>query len=90
MIRIFATIVLLVSPCATLASIPQAFEVATIKPSAPDDRSGKFLRMQSTHQFVAKNYTVKEMVAAAYNLPLPAIFGGPTWIDSDRYDIRPD
>jgi len=29
------------------------FEVATIRPTAPD--GGKFITMQSTHQFVAKN-----------------------------------
>jgi uncharacterized protein (TIGR03435 family) len=64
-----------------------SFEVATIKPSAPDDRSGKFITMQGAHQFVARNYTVKDMVAAAYTLPSRLISGGPTWINSDRYDI---
>src|SRR6185295_10123062 len=64
-----------------------SFEVATIKPSDPEDRSGKFIRMQSTRRFEVRNYRVKEMIAAAYNLPNRAISGGPVWIDSDRYNI---
>lgn len=64
-----------------------AFEVAAIKATAPDDRGGRFLTMQGAHQFVAKGYTLKFMVAAAYNVPPRVIAGGPAWVDSDRYDI---
>lgn len=64
-----------------------AFEVATIKPTAPDYRGGRFITMQGAHQFVARNYTLKFMVAAAYDLPPRTISGGPEWIDSERYDI---
>jgi uncharacterized protein (TIGR03435 family) len=64
-----------------------AFEVASIKPTAPDDRSGRFLTMQGAHQFVARGYTLTFMVAAAYDLPPRLIAGGPDWADVDRYDI---
>jgi uncharacterized protein (TIGR03435 family) len=64
-----------------------SFEVATIRPTPPDFRGGRFLTMQGAHQFVARNYTLKFMVTAAYNLPPRAVSGGPAWIDSDRYDI---
>src|SRR5262245_8227528 len=40
------------------------FEVATIKPTPPDDRSGRFAIMRGARQFVAKSYTLKYMVAA--------------------------
>jgi uncharacterized protein (TIGR03435 family) len=63
------------------------FEVATIKPTPPDWSSGRFIRMQSTRRFVAKNHALKTLIAAAYNLTPRAISGGPTWVDSDRYDI---
>jgi uncharacterized protein (TIGR03435 family) len=43
--------------------------------------------MQGAHQFVAKGYTVRFLVSAAYNLPPRAISGGPDWIDVERYDI---
>ena len=64
-----------------------SFEVATIKPTNPDDRSGRFITMQGTRQFVARSYTAKYMVSAAYNLPPRLISGGPAWIDTDLYDI---
>jgi uncharacterized protein (TIGR03435 family) len=62
------------------------FEVATIKPTAPDFR-GRFIRMESTHQFVARNHALNTLIAAAYNLNPRAISGGPAWIESDHYDI---
>jgi uncharacterized protein (TIGR03435 family) len=63
-----------------------AFEVATIKPSARDS-GGRYIRMQSAHRFFAKDYSLKALVGAAYNLTPQAISGGPAWIESDRYDI---
>lgn len=62
------------------------FEVATIKPTPPDFR-GRFIRMESAHQFVAKGHALNTLIAAAYNLSPKAISGGPAWIDSDHYDI---
>jgi uncharacterized protein (TIGR03435 family) len=85
------TAVFVVTAVALVAPIGSAqepsFEVATIKPTAPDDRSGRFLTMQGAHQLVVKGYTLKFMVAAAHNLPPRLIAGGPAWADSDRYDI---
>lgn len=43
--------------------------------------------MQGENRFVAKNYTLKLMIAAAYDLSPKTISGGPAWIDSDHYDI---
>jgi uncharacterized protein (TIGR03435 family) len=62
------------------------FEVASIKPTPPG-AGGRWIRMQSTHEFAAKNHALKTLVAAAYNLNPRAIYGGPTWVDSDHYDI---
>lgn len=63
-----------------------SFEVATIKPTPPDFRA-RYMTMQGAHQFVAKGYTVRFLVSAAYNLPPRAITGGPDWIDVERYDV---
>lgn len=63
-----------------------AFDVATIKPTTPDDRA-RYMIMQGAHQFVGKGYTLRFLVSAAYNLPPKAISGGPDWADADRYDI---
>jgi uncharacterized protein (TIGR03435 family) len=62
------------------------FEVASIKPAIIDER-GSYIKMQSAHRFFVKNYTLKALVAAAYNLTARAISGGPAWAGSDRYDI---
>src|SRR5579859_801915 len=62
------------------------FEVASIKPTPPNTM-GRWIRMQSTHEFAAKSHTVKTLAAAAYNLNPRAISGGPAWVDSDHYDI---
>src|SRR5438105_60629 len=74
--------------CIAIPAWPQesSFEVAAIKPTAPDFR-GRFMTMQGGHQVVVRNYTLQYMVAAAYSLPLRAVSGGPSWIDSDPYDI---
>jgi uncharacterized protein (TIGR03435 family) len=64
-----------------------SFEVATITPTPPDFR-GRYTRMLGAHQFEARGYTLKYMVAASYTVPLRSISGGPSWIDEDRYDIR--
>ena len=45
----------------------EAFEVATIKPTAPDWKGGRFIRMQGA-QFVARNHALNTLLAAAYNL----------------------
>ena len=65
----------------------QSFEVAAIKPTPPEWASGRYIRMQSAHQLIAKAYTLRILLAAAFNLSPHAISGGPAWLDSDRYDI---
>jgi len=65
----------------------EAFEVATIKPVASDAKTSRFITLQGVNRFVAKDYTLKLLIAAAYNLNPKAISGGPEWIDSDHFDI---
>jgi len=40
------------------------FEVATIKPTDLGLQAGRFMRMQTAHQFVARNYTLRVILAA--------------------------
>ena len=63
------------------------FEVATIKPTVPGYDGGKFVVMQSTRRYVVRNYSPRELVGNAYDLPLRLVSGGPNWTDLDRYDI---
>jgi uncharacterized protein (TIGR03435 family) len=64
----------------------EAFEVATVKPSKADER-GRLLVMQGTHRFVAQNFTLKLLIAAAYDLNSKTISGGPGWMETDHFDI---
>ena len=78
--------------CAIFAQSPagrprfEAFEVATIKPADPDFR-GRYIRMQSTNRFQARNHSLKTLIQAAWNLTPRAVSGGPAWVESDKYEI---
>jgi uncharacterized protein (TIGR03435 family) len=93
MVRPIAFAVLALSASGILAQSPTArpkfdsFEVATIKPVESDAKSGRFITMQGTNRFVEKDYTLKLLIAAAYDLNPRTISGGPPWIESDHYDI---
>jgi uncharacterized protein (TIGR03435 family) len=93
MVRQVTLAALLLSVAATLAQSPNPrpkfdnFEVATIKPVDPDAKSGRYITMQGTNHFVEKAYTLKLLIAAAYDLNPRTISGGPSWIESDHYDI---
>jgi uncharacterized protein (TIGR03435 family) len=90
---IAVAVVALFSTCELFAQTAAArpifdeFEVATVKLTPPDWSSGRFIRMQSAHRFIAKNHALKTLIAAAYNLNPRTISGGPGWVDSERYDI---
>ena len=64
-----------------------SFEVATIKPVESEAKSGRYIKMDGTNRFVEKDYTLKLLIAAAYDLNPRTISGGPDWVDSDHYDI---
>lgn len=86
-----SSLVLAQAPAATQNSTPRpkfdSFEVATIKPVNPEAKSGRYIVMQGNSRFVEKAYTLKLLIAAAYDLNPRTILGGPSWIESDHYDI---
>ena len=65
-----------------------AFDVATIKLVDSDAKSGRYIKMENPHRFIERDYTLKLLIAAAYELNPRAISGGPTWVDSDHFDIE--
>ena len=65
-----------------------AFEVATIKPIEHDAKGGRYIVMQGPHRFVAKDYTLKLLIAAAYDLNSKEITGGPGWMELQHFDIE--
>lgn len=62
------------------------FEVASIRPSAPDER-GMLIRPPSGGRVDITNTTLKRLVANAWGIQLFQISGGPGWLDSAHYDI---
>jgi hypothetical protein len=67
-------------------SVPLAFEVASIKPSAADAR-GMSLQLQPPSGLRASNVPVRMLITFAYDVRDFQILGGPGWIGSDRFDI---
>jgi uncharacterized protein (TIGR03435 family) len=64
-----------------------AFEVATIKPAAPSDGGAKFAGRPGGLEL--GNFSPKALIRMAFgNLPNNRIVGGPSWLDSERYDIN--
>jgi uncharacterized protein (TIGR03435 family) len=72
------------------ANANPGFEVATIKPSAPN-RPGKNVGFRGGH-FMTRNTNVNDLIALAYGLHAKQIVGGPDWFGTDLYDIegKPD
>ena len=64
-----------------------AFVVATVKPVESGPKASRFILMQGPHRFIEKDYTLKLLIAAAYNLNLRAVTRGPSWIETTHYDI---
>jgi len=62
------------------------FEVASIKPAAPDQR-GTFIRLAPGGRLNVTNMPVKEMIAIAWRIQPFQISGSPGWLDSARFDI---
>jgi uncharacterized protein (TIGR03435 family) len=68
-------------------SAPLAFEVASIKPSTAEPGGGSGIDTD-TGKIAAHNVTLKRCMRGAYDLPEARIFGGPKWVDEERYDIN--
>lgn len=62
-----------------------AFEVATIKPSKPETQ-GKGVGVRG-RELSTLNTTLADLMEFAYGIHPRQIAGGPSWLDSERYDI---
>src|SRR5690242_10517264 len=90
MIRaIYRTVPFVFSACALLAQSPQApaFEVASVKPAAPQEAGKVAIRLGGdAGRINYTNVSLKDVVARAYKMK-PYQISGPSWMDSERYDI---
>jgi uncharacterized protein (TIGR03435 family) len=70
----------------TVVEKPPSFEVASIKPSRPDDTSQDW--DDSPGRLSIENYTLRQMIQSAYGLKSESqVLGGPKWIDKEHFDI---
>ncbi|HLK66680.1 MAG TPA: TIGR03435 family protein [Bryobacteraceae bacterium] len=65
---------------------PLTFEVASIKPAAPDAR-GTSLLFQPGGSMRVTNAPVRMLITFAYDIRDFQLTGGPSWINADRYDV---
>jgi len=67
-----------------------SFEVATIKPSRPDEPGKAFLVRGD--RFKTVNTTLMDIITFAYDVQQKQVVGGPSWMDSEKFDIdaKPD
>jgi len=63
------------------------FEVASVKPSNPDQFTGSSGIKTGKGRLTASNVTLKRCIMGAFELGPNQIAGGPTWLDADRYEI---
>lgn len=72
------------------ANADPSFEVATIKPSKPDEQGKAFL-VQGT-RFKTINVTLTEMMSFAYGVHSKQLVGLPPWAGTEKFDVdaKPD
>jgi len=69
------------------AVAPPSFEVATIKPSRPDDQSHNWNGRGDSVSI--ENYTLRRLIRTAYGLKSDSqVLGGPEWMGKQAFDIE--
>jgi uncharacterized protein (TIGR03435 family) len=66
------------------------FDVATIKPSQAGEGFG--FTVNQSGMLITRNTTLKDLIKISYSLHPHQITGGPSWFETDKYDItgKPD
>ena len=72
-------------PTTHTSTTSPAFEVATIKPSNPE-QWGWSMTIQSRH-FVTANTSITDLISYAYGVHAKQIINGPPWLLQDRFDV---
>jgi uncharacterized protein (TIGR03435 family) len=69
------------------ATKPPAFDIADVEISAPRRfpyKSGGDLR---GGRYVVRDATLTDLISAAYGLDADNVLGGPSWLETDRFDV---
>jgi len=62
------------------------FEVATIKPSSPDEQ-GKIFTVRG-RRFVTVNTTLADLLTFGYGIHVRQIVNGPDWLNTTKFDLN--
>jgi hypothetical protein len=65
-----------------------AFEVATVRPVDADLHAGRMFKLDGPHRWTATNFTLKNLIALAFDLNPRTISGGPGWMESQYFNIE--
>ncbi len=85
-----AAIILLPASVAISQDKPSrlTFDVASIRPSQPDQDGGGIKPLPNGTGYIAQNMSVKAMISIVYRIPMRQVTGGPDWTLSDPYDVE--
>lgn len=88
MVRIAVVLVAVIcAPILLAQQAAPAFEVASIKRSAPD-ADGTIWGTQPGGRWVMRNMAVSVMIREAYPTPARELIGAPEWVTSEAYDVN--
>jgi uncharacterized protein (TIGR03435 family) len=76
----------LISAIGVAAQEAATFDVATVKANKSGDTNGMLRRLPGG-RLTATNMPLRPMITFAYQLAGYQLVGGPSWIDSARYDV---
>ncbi len=68
------------------ADAHNACEVATVKPTKPGTQ-GKAITMRGPRTLITVNTSLNDLIAFAYGVHIRQVTGGPSWFESEFYDI---
>jgi uncharacterized protein (TIGR03435 family) len=87
----FALGVLLLLLSSALLGQTPSFEVVSVKPNR-SGAGGSGANFQIGGRFVARNVTLRQLIRSAFGDPVQLdpsrMAGGPSWIDTDRFDVQ--
>jgi uncharacterized protein (TIGR03435 family) len=67
------------------AETPTTFEIATVSVSPPNSRSRQTL--VRVGRFEMRGTTMVDLISFAYKVEPDKVFGGPNWLEMERYDV---
>ena len=80
--------VVLLAAALAVAQAPLTFEVASVKPSPPDERRGIIYQPPGNQSYEAAGVPLRLMMTVAYSVTDRQIAGGPDWVNTDRWNIN--